>query len=111
VPRMLRNAKCCAADPGSIVQVRSSDCFCGASYRTMLRIAGGTLHRARDTRSRERYCRLPAPDAAQRLSGALLIRGPRIPELSRCGSRICVASFNAAPRPGHQKRERNCRPS
>jgi hypothetical protein len=37
----------CAADPGSI-STKNGSRVCGAAYRTMLRIAGITLHRARD---------------------------------------------------------------
>jgi len=42
-----------------------------------------------------------APDAAQRDSDAQLIRGPK-PSNVRCGSRLCVAAFHAATRPGHE---------
>jgi hypothetical protein len=38
-----------------------------------------------------------SPDAAQRASGALLIRGP----VAESGSRLCGAALHAAPRPGH----------
>jgi len=43
--------------------------------------------------------------ARQQPRVALLIRGPSFPHfrsLSLRGSRICVASFHAAPRPGHE---------
>src|ERR1700688_3619385 len=49
---MLRSAKRCAADPGSIyLGVTMGPGSAEQRDRTMLRIAGRTLHRVRDTRA------------------------------------------------------------
>jgi len=67
VPRTQRSASLrCAAKPGPIVpaaQERGSR-LCGASYRTMLRIAGRTLHRVRDTNFRYQCSRQTAKTQA-----------------------------------------------
>jgi hypothetical protein len=48
----------------------------------------------------------PSPDAAQRASDALLIRGPSslFWDIAFHRSRICIASFHAALRPGHERK-------
>ena len=67
MPRTQRSASLrCAAEPGPIVpaaQERGSR-LCGASYRTMLRIAGRTLHRVRDTNFRYQCSRQTAKTQA-----------------------------------------------
>ena len=50
--------------------------------------------------------RIRVPGAVQRFfSGALQSRGPDFTD-GDPGSRLCVASFHAAPRPGHETAER-----
>jgi hypothetical protein len=66
--------------------------FAGCSRAPRAKIAQTDSSVGQITRSR-------APDAAQRVRGALLIRGP---DAHAGGSRLCAAALHAAARPGHE---------